>query len=162
MINSFVFNPYNSAKTQRYDISSGVGDNFSKSIFEAADRISGYSDITKDAIDSLDNVIILKDTESDISDDFENTREKFHKYASDAYGFVSKNDNAVVIVEDNHKRKDVSLEGSLEEQGADTFAHEIGHIVDKDLSQSEEFKQAYFSDLKEIESMLEDKNSTIY
>ena len=144
-----------------FNVSNGVTDAFSQSIFSTVDSLGKYSDITADATNSVEHVIILENKNSDISDEFQATEDKFHKCALDAYGFVSKEDNAIVIVQDNHQRKDVSLEGSIEQQGADTFNHEIGHIIDKELSTTDEFKQAYLADLKVIEEMLEDENAQI-
>lgn len=144
-----------------FNVSNGVTDAFSQSIFDTVDALGKYSDKTAEALNSVKNIIILEDKNSDISDNFQATEEKFHKHAQDAYGFVSKEDNAIVIVQDNHQRKDVSLEGSIEQQGADTFNHEIGHIIDKELSTTDEFKKAYLADLKVIEEMLEDENAQI-
>ena len=144
-----------------FSISNGVTDAFSEGICDTVDMLSQYSDVTRNALGNLDNIIILESKDSDISDEFSATENKFHKYALDAYGFVSKDDNAIVIVEENHGRKDVSLEGSRTNQGADTAAHEIGHLIDNELSSTEEFKQAYLADLEAIEAMLQNPNAQI-
>ncbi len=144
-----------------FEVSEGVTDVFSQSIFDTLETIGGYSNTTQSALDSLDNIIILENKDSDISDNFSSTEEKFNNYALDAYGFVSRDDNAIVIVEGNHARKNVELEGSLEHQGADTVAHEIGHLVDDELSITPEFKKAYLADLLAIEAMLQDENAKI-
>ncbi len=144
-----------------FSVTNGVTDAFSQSIFDTIDTLSEHSDVTKGALEQLNNIIILENQNSDISDEFSSTEDKFQKYAKDAYGFVSKDDNAIVIVEENHQRKDVSLEGSIENQGADTTAHEIGHLIDKELSTTDEFKQAYMADLMAIEAMLQDPNAKI-
>ena len=144
-----------------FSVTNSVTDAFSQSIFDTIDTLNNHSDITASALEDLENIIILDSKDSDIADKFSATEDKFHKHAQDAYGFVSKKDNAIVIVEENHRRKDASLEGSIEHQGADTTAHEIGHLIDDELSSTDEFKQAYFADLKAIETMLEDENAQI-
>ncbi len=144
-----------------FSITNGVTDAFSQGICDTVDMLSQYSDVTKGALSNLDNIIILESKNSDISDEFSATEDKFHKYALDAYGFVSKDDSAIVIVEDNHGRKDPRLEGCIKNQGADTAAHEIGHLIDNELSSTEEFKQAYLADLQAIDEMLQNPNAKI-
>ena len=134
---------------------------FNDNIFRTIDRIGQYSETTANAIDDFSNVIILKDKTSEIPEEYFSTAEKLDKYASDAYGFVSKDDSAIVIIQDNHQRKNVALEGNIEEQGADTIAHEIGHLVDDELSTTDSFKKAYLTDLKRIEKMLSTENASI-
>ncbi len=153
----------NSANINKFtfSITNGVTDAFSESICDTVDMLSQYSDVTRGALSDLDNIIILKGKGSDIADEFSATEDKFQKYALDAYGFVSKDDDAIVIVEDNHYRKNANLEGNLENQGSDTIAHEIGHLVDDELSTTEEFQQAYLMDLQAIEELLQDPNAQI-
>lgn len=134
---------------------------FNDNIFRTIDRIGQYSETTANAIDDFSNVIILKDKTSEIPEEYFSTAEKLDKYASEAYGFVSKDDSAIVIIQDNHQRKNVALEGNIEEQGADTIAHEIGHLVDDELSTTDSFKKAYLTDLKRIEKMLSTENASI-
>ncbi len=161
MINAVKNNANIRTPEHTFYVSDNVTDAFSQSIFSTMETIGGYSDKTKAAVESLDNVIILKSKNSNISDEFTATEDKFNKYAKDAYGFVSKDDNAVAIVEENHARKNAQLEGSLEHQGADTVAHEVGHLVDDELSTTDEFKQAYLADLQEIEAMLQGENAQV-
>ena len=94
-------------------------------------------------------------------EEFKKTETKFHKYAEDAYGFVSKADNAIVLVEKNHGRKNAALEGTIAEQAEDTFTHETGHLIDDEYSTTDAFKQAYLRDLKNIDGLLDDPNSKI-
>ena len=146
---------------QRTFVFNGVNADFVNSILDSVSNMSIFSSVTNAAIDDIENIIILKDKNSAISDEFASTRDKFVNYASEAYGFVSRGDNAIVIVEDNHHRKNVELEGSLEEQAADTFSHEIGHIIDKELSTTEEFRKAFLKDLEVIHTMLINPNAQI-
>ena len=139
----------------------GTSTDFANSVISSALNLATFSSVTEEAIDGLENIIILKNKSSDISDEFASTRDKFVNYASDSYGFVSRGDNAIVIVEDNHHRKNVELEGSLEEQAADTFAHELGHIIDNELSTTEEFRSAFLKDLKDIHTLLINPNAQI-
>lgn len=144
-------------------VSDGVNNDFEESIFSCAENLKGFSDVAKSAMDEIDNIIILKNKNSTLPSEFSATENKFIKYASDSYGFVSRKDAAIVVIQDNHNRKNIELEGSLEEQAADTFAHEVGHIIDKELSTTEEFKKAYLADLKNIHSILqENPNQEIY
>jgi hypothetical protein len=103
----------------------------------------------------IQNVIVLKDSQSEIPEEFARTKRKLDRYGQEAYGFVSKIDKAIVLNEQNHNRKDVSLEGNIDEQMMDTFTHEVGHLIDEEYSTSEEFKEAYLQDLKEIERKLQ-------
>jgi len=137
-----------------YYITNGVDRDFQESVFNSMNNLNNFSDKTRNAVSKIDNVIILKDSDSAISDEFSNTKEKLDKYATDAYGFVSRKDKAIVINEHNHQRKDVSLEGSYADQAADTVTHEIGHLIDEELSTTDTFKNAYLKDLKNIENML--------
>ncbi len=140
----------------------GVSGEFKSSVINTVEKMENYSPASKAAVDKLKNIIILKDTNSEIPKQFPQTNEKFHTYASDAYGFVSKSDNAIVLIEDNHKRKNAVLEGNTASQGADTFTHETGHLIDKELSTTEIFKSAYLKDLKNLEFALKEGNSTVY
>lgn len=79
--------------------------------------------------------------------------------AKDAYGFYSKKAKTFVLVESNHKRKDKNLEGSISEQGADTLTHEFGHLVGNKNSESQEFRNAYLTDLKAINEKLKENPS---
>ena len=137
-----------------YYITNGVKKDFQESIFESMNNLKNFSDKTKKAVSKIENVIILKDSDSAISGEFSSTKEKLDKYAKDAYGFVSRKDKAILINEHNHQRKDVSLEGDYADQAADTVTHEIGHLIDEELSTTDTFKNAYLKDLKNIENML--------
>ena len=148
-------------KQQRTIVSNGVSSDFANSVLSSAANLGAFSSVTDAALAEIGNIIILKDKNSAISDEFTSTRDKFINYASEAYGFVSRGDDAIVIVEDNHQRKNTKLEGSIEEQAADTFAHEIGHVIDKELSTTEEFRNAFLKDLQAIHSMLINPNPQI-
>ncbi len=142
-------------------VSDGVSHEFAQSIIDGVKNLEQYSPIANKAVTSLDNIIILKDKNSILPNDFSYTDKKFHSVAEDAYGFVSKKDNAIVIIQDNHLRKNGSLEGDILSQGADTLTHEIGHIVDNELSVTEEYKKAYYTDLKNIEKAMNNPNAEI-
>ena len=161
LLGSLTSSNTNNNQQPRTFVSEGVNTDFANNVFSTALNLATLSSVTEKAIDSLEKIFILKDKNSTISDEFEATRDKFINYASDSYGFVSHKDNAIVIVEDNHQRKITELEGSLEEQAADTFAHELGHIIDKDLSTTEEFRNAFLKDLKAIHTLLINPNAQI-
>ena len=141
--------------------SADVNSDFESSVFSCVDNLKSFSDTTKKALSNYDSIIILKNKKSDIPDDFSATEKKFVNYASDSYGFVSHNDKAIVIVEENHHRKDTRLEGNIIDQAADTFAHELGHVIDKELSTSAAFKNAYLRDLENIYILLDDPDTLI-
>ena len=161
LLGSITSNNIFSQQKQNTFLSDGVTTDFANSVLVSASNLNNYSSVTQAAMEDLENIIILKDKDSAISDEFASTRDKFINYASEAYGFVSRGDNAIVIVEDNHNRKNTELEGSLEEQAADTFSHEIGHIIDKELSTTEEFRKAFLKDLEVIHTMLINPNAQI-
>ena len=161
LLGSVTSNNIGKTQQQRTFVSDGVSSDFANSVLAATENLSSFSSITETALAEIDNVIILKDKNSAISDEFTSTRDKFINYASESYGFVSRKDNAIVIVEDNHHRKNVDLEGSLEERAADTFAHELGHVIDKELSTTDEFRKAFLKDLQAIHSMLINPNPQI-
>ena len=164
LTNQYLNTVNSSGKSVAYcaTVSNGVDSEFAQSIFSTISEIKNISDVIASAVDSFENVIVLKDKSADIPEEYFSTQEKFNKYAQDAYGFVSKDDSAIVIVQDNHMRKDVELEGDLYSQGADTIAHEIGHLVDDELSTTNAFKQAYLADLKAIEQMLQTPDAEIF
>ena len=161
LLGSITSNNIFSQQKQNTFLSDGVTTDFANSVLVSASNLNNYSSVTQAAMEDLENILILKDKDSAISDEFASTRDKFINYASEAYGFVSRGDNAIVIVEDNHNRKNTELEGSLEEQAADTFSHEIGHIIDKELSTTEEFRKAFLKDLEVIHTMLINPNAQI-
>ena len=140
-----------------YYVACGVDNNFKNNIQETMQKLSIFSPKTQKALSKLKNVIVLKDSQSIFPEGFLKTKKKLDEHASDAYGFVCKPDSAVVINEGNHQRKDISLEGSVASQASDTLSHEIGHLFDEEYSTSEEFKQAYIQDLKDIEKKLNKK-----
>lgn len=144
-----------------YYAASGVDSAFGKNVSDTIQRLQAFSPKTRAAISKIDNVIILKNSNSQMPDGFEKTKDKLEKYALDAYGFVSKPDRAIVLNQENHYRKDTSLEGSYQEQAADTASHELGHLVDDEYSTSDKFKSAYFMDLKNIEKMLKEGEKEI-
>lgn len=135
-------------------VADGVDNKFKENTCETLNSISCFSKKAQKAVANLRNVIVLKDSMSVMPAKFARTKHKLNKHASDAYGFVCKTDKAIVINEHNHKRKDVSLEGSLESQVSDTLSHEIGHLIDKNYSTSPRFVNAYLKDLKNIEQMI--------
>ena len=132
----------------------GVDKKFRENICETLQKLSIFSPSVQNALTNLENIIILKDSASYIPENFSATKTKLNQYASDAYGFVSKPDSAIVINEQNHQRKDVLLEGNVQTQASDTLSHEIGHLIDKEYSKSQSFQQAYLQDLKDIEEKL--------
>ena len=50
-----------------FNVSTGVTDAFSQSIFDTVDTLGKYSDTTAEALNSVKNIIILEDKNSDIS-----------------------------------------------------------------------------------------------
>lgn len=136
--------------------SSDANSDFKNSVFsELSDIRKKYKKVDT-ALNSVNSVVVLKDADSSLTDDFESTKKDLDGEAKDAYGFLSKDDKAIVIIEDNHKRKPEDLEGSLDSQGQDTLTHEVGHLVGNDFSQTTAFKKAYYADLKDIEKRLKD------
>lgn len=131
-----------------------VSEAFKDNALNGLQNIQTRFSAAKNALSKLDNIIFLKDNSSAIPDEFEKTKQKFSNSALDAYGFVSRADKAIVLVEDNHNRKDERLEGNKSSQAEDTITHEIGHLIDDELSTSNEFVDAYINDLKNIELML--------
>ncbi len=151
----------NSGINKTLHISDGVSSECSDSIFSGLQTMSRYSENVSNALSQIDDVIILKSKESKIPTQFKKTKEKFEKFALDAFGFVSKKENAIVLVQENHNRKRVELEGDVVSQGEDTLTHEVGHLVDKELSTGKKFKKAYLSDLKQIYSLLQNGNAKV-
>lgn len=137
-------------------IAGGTDYRVAKNVYATAQRLRTFSPKTKNAMEQLQNVIVLKDSQSDFPEGFSNTKAKLAKYGEDAYGFVCKPDSAIVINEQNHKRKDCSLEGNIADQASDTLSHEVGHLIDKEYSTSESFKQAYLQDLTDISKKLDE------
>ena len=131
-----------------------VSDAFKDCAIGCIGKLEDFSAKAQQAISELHNIIVLDNSETLLPSGFDETQKKLDKYASDAYGFVSRKDKAIVLNEQNHNRKDVSLEGTIESQAADTISHEIGHLIDKDFSTSDSFKEAYLKDLKSIEEKL--------
>lgn len=152
---------YGLSGQHNYYVAQDVDSRFSSSVQESAQHVSCFSTKASNAVSKLDNVIILKDSKSEVPEGFERTDKKLHKHAEDAFGFVSKPDDAVVIIQDNHGRKDERLEGNIYSQGADTFSHEVGHLLDEEYSQTEAFQAAYLQDLMNIEAALKDPNSKV-
>ncbi len=161
-VNNITTTNYTSTpKLHNYYVASGVDKKFSDSISETLDYLGNFSDKTKDAVSELENVIISKNSESEIPEGFDKTEYKLHKYAEDAFGFVSKPDNAIVIIKNNHKRKIKELEGDINTQGADTVTHEVGHLLDNNFSTGEKFKNAYLKDLQNIAEQLKCEDAKI-
>jgi len=153
------FIPQNNKR--EYYITNGVDKDFQQSVFRAVKNMENFSSKSHKAVSKLQNVIILKNSDSFIPDSFSKTRNKLQTLAQDAYGFVSKSDNAIVINENNHLRKDCSFEGSLSEQASDTLTHEVGHLMDEEFSTSDSFKNAYLKDLKNIEKLQKEKQDIL-
>lgn len=115
-------------------------------------------------IRDVDNIIILSNSDADKISELtgidDNDKELLMDYVSgtakDSYGFYSKKANSFVFIERNHERKDEELEGSIEEQGADTLTHEFGHLFGNKNSEKDEFRKAYKEDLEYIYEQLQD------
>ncbi len=156
---------YNQQQTSQHIkqsyVAEGVDTEFANSIFNSYENMRQYSPKVLQALAKIDNIIILKDKNSEIPDEFSKTNEKFQNCALDAFGFISRRDKAIVVVEDNHERKNAELEGSVLLQGEDTVTHEVGHLVDNELSSTDTFKQAYLADLKNIYSMLQQDDAKV-
>ena len=163
MINSVIgYNQIHNQKQHNYYVASGVSSDFAGSVFSSVERLKSVSPKLNNALSGIDNIIILKDSNSYIPDEFAKTRNKLNRYAQDAYGFVSRQDGAVVLNQDNHNRKDVRLEGSIESQASDTLTHEIGHSLDDEFSTSDAFIAAYMQDLEQIDLLLKSGVKEIY
>lgn len=135
-------------------VSKGVDNDFARSIFTSVERLRNSTPVISEAARKIENVVVLKDAQSKIPNGFDDIEKAVEGDANIAYGFVSKPSKSIVIIQDNHNRKNIELEGDIIAQGADTVNHEIGHVVDDGLSQSDEFKNAYLADLKTILSIL--------
>lgn len=136
--------------------SKNIDKEFSQSIFTQFQNLKNSTPKIREALKKIDNIVVLKSAQSDTPDELSDVKRCIQGEANIAYGFVSKPDKAVVIIQDNHKRKNEALEGEMNTQGEDTLNHEIGHLVDDGLSSSSEFKSAYLKDLKRIEKMLKE------
>ncbi len=144
-----------------YYVADGVDGSFENSIFNGINSVKNFSEKSKNAVSKLENIIVLNNSNSYIPEIFAKTKAKLDKYASDAYGFVSKQDKAIVINKQNHQRKDVSLEGDVTCQAQDTISHEIGHLIDEEYSTSEKFQRAYLKDLENIEEKLSNNEEKV-
>lgn len=139
--------------------SSDVGKKFQNSVFTELESIRSKYKKVNEALGTIDNVVVLKSANFSLPESFSATKKYIEDDAKDAYGFVSKEDKSLVIIEDNHKRKPEELEGSLYSQGQDTLSHEVGHLVGNNFSQTDSFKSAYCADLKNIEKMLSENTN---
>lgn len=103
-------------------------------------------------------LVILKNAEnaSKLNGLGEASQTNFEGDSKIAYGLYDKKADTIFILEDNHQRKDTSLEGDITSQGADTLTHEFGHLLDLGVSSSEAFKSAYKKDLENIFASLND------
>ncbi len=141
----------NSSDTSVF-VSDGVDSGFADNV------ISQYAALAQNH-DTVKNVVILSAPDVSQVDEIkeldDSSKKAIKEYiegsAVDAYGFYSKKSDSIVIIQSNHNRKDTKYEGSLSEQGADTMLHEYAHFIDKDISSSDDFKSAYYEDLKDIE-----------
>lgn len=114
-------------------------------------------------VKDVDSIIILSNADADKIEELtgidNSDKELLMDYVSgtakDSYGFYSKKANAFVFMERNHERKDTALEGSIEEQGADTLTHEFGHLFGNANSEKDEFRAAYKEDLEYIYEQLQ-------
>jgi hypothetical protein len=103
---------------------------------------------------NIHNVMVVANSDTPVDSVFSTINKFLKNDAADAYGFVSRNDSAIVINYDNHRRKPEMVEGALDTEGADTLNHEIGHILGNDFSQTKKFRKSYYADLKRIEKSL--------
>lgn len=142
-------------------VSNGVSGEFSNSIFETVTRLKEVSPVISAAMSDFSNIIILENAESFLPEEYFKTSQKLNNYATEAYGFVSKDDDALVIIQQNHNNRNLDLEGDICSQAADTFAHEVGHYIDDEFSTSDDYKKAYLADLKHISSMISDSDKKV-
>lgn len=134
-----------------------VSDGFADSITRKYNELSEKYDI-----DEVENIIILSNSDADKIKEFSGIditdKNLLTDYVSgeakDSFGFYSKKAKTFVFMERNHETKDKKLEGSLEEQAADTLSHEFGHLFGNENSKSDEFRSAYMSDLEAIYEQL--------
>ena len=148
--------------------------NFSTNLFVSKDADKNFANNIKEKfkeltnaynVNEIKNIVILGDADAEaianLTGISQSDKELLMDYVSgdakDAYGFYSKKAKSFVFIEKNHERKDKALEGSLEEQGADTLAHEFGHLFGNTKSAENDFRAAYLKDLKELAKQL-DKN----
>lgn len=138
---------------------------FAKNIQNKFEELSTIYDVGK-----VKNIVILYDADAEAIKNLtgidETDKELLMDYisddAKDAYGFYSKKAQSFVFIEKNHGRKDKSLEGTISEQGADTLAHEFGHLFGNENSKSSTFRAAYLTDLKAInEKLVQNPNAKI-
>ena len=131
--------------------------NFAENIKQKFEELATIYDVN-----NVRNIVILNDANAEAIKDLtginEADKELLMDYVSDdakdAYGFYSKKAQSFVFIEKNHGRKDKSLEGAIEEQGADTLAHEFGHLFGNEKSKETDFRSAFLKDLKAIEKKL--------
>lgn len=138
-------------------VSDGVDSQFAQNVIEQ------YADLSENN-KKVSNVIVLSSPDTKEVEEMEELDDKdkavitdyIKNGASDAYGFYSKKSDSIVIIQSNHNRKETKYEGELAEQGADTMLHEYAHLLDTNISSSDEYKEAYYNDLKALEKQLKE------
>lgn len=139
-------------------VSKDANTDFAKNIKEKFEELSTIYDVNE-----VKNIVVLKEADAEAianlagisKDEKALLMDYVNGDAKDAYGFYSKKAQSFVFIEKNHERKDESLEGSIEEQGADTLAHEFGHLFGNEKSKEEDFRNAYLKDLQALAKQLE-------
>lgn len=138
-------------------VSDSVDSQFAQNVIEQ------YADLSANN-KKVSNVIVLATPDTNQIEEIKEIDDKdkavlkdyIENGASNSYGFYSKKSDSIVIIQSNHNRKETKYEGELAEQGADTMLHEYAHLLDKNISSSDEYKQAYYEDLKAIEKQLKE------
>ncbi|MBR3604607.1 MAG: hypothetical protein IKL52_01095 [Candidatus Gastranaerophilales bacterium] len=149
LINNANINPY--LNTSRVFVCKDVDTNFANNVIRQYQNLCQFSSGEK-----AKKLIILKDIKDveKIKEEYQALAQYLEGDASIAYGIYSKKDDAICIIQDNHKRKEEKYEGNIAEQGADTLTHEFAHLLDDGLSQTSHFENAFLEDLKELEKNL--------
>lgn len=156
------FGIYSNLSNKNAYIDKNVDSRFSSSVSKSIDSLRSMGPRVNAALSKFDNIIILENADSKIPEKFSATNKKLQACARDAFGFVSRKDKAIVLIQDNHARKDATIEGDIFSQGADTLSHEVGHLLDEELSSTDEFVSAYAHDLCVIEKAIKEGCETIH
>lgn len=138
-------------------VSKDTSVDFAKNIKEKFEELATIYDVNE-----IKNIVVLNEADAEAIENLtgieQSDKDLLMDYVSDdakdAYGFYSKKAQSFVFIEKNHERKNKSLEGDIAEQGADTLAHEFGHLFGNEKSKEEDFRNAYLKDLKNLEKQL--------
>ena len=125
----------------------------------ATNVISQYKKLCQQTGGAQAKKLVILSEANDIKDIAQNYQQLAGYLDGDAkiaYGVYARKDDTICIIQNNHKRKVEEYEGDLNAQGSDTLTHEFAHLLDKEYSKSQTFRQAYLEDLKEFEKNLKE------